>query len=275
MLQPVDRAKRRGASRKAPAARRGLRLPIGLLKRATVVVLLMSSLGLCWIYGAEVVTRVMSRPIAKVGIEGEFKFIEKNEVAEMLAAQINKEFVQLDLEEIKKQLESQPWISSVDLTRRWPDQLFVRVKEQQPIARWSNAGFINQRGELVRVPMTDYLLTLPQLSGADGMAEQMMQIYLAFNKMLRPKALEVASLICDDKQSWDLGLSNGVKVRLGHDELFLKMQHVLVVFERELKQRAQDVEVIDARYQQGVAVAWKPAALTQSVQRSKKIHELI
>ncbi len=275
MPQPNDRARRRGASRKAQATRRGLRLPFGLLKQLGVVALLMSSMGLCWVYGAEVVARIMNRPIAKVTIEGEFKFIEKAEVAEMLAARINKEFIQLNLEEIKQQLEAQPWISSVDLTRRWPDQLFVRVEEQQPIARWADIGFINQRGELVRVPMTDYLLTLPQVSGAEGMAEQMMQTYLALNKMLRPKALEVASLTSDEKKAWDLRLSNGIRVRLGHDELFAKLQRVLLVYEQELKQRAQDVDVIDARYQQGVAVAWKKPELTQVVGLRENIHKLI
>lgn len=267
MIQPADKNRSvRGASRKQTRQRNSMRLPVGLIQRLLVVSMLAVSVALCWTYGSEVVSRVLSRPIAKVSIEGEFKFIEKAEIAEMLSGYINQEFVQLDLHGIKKNLELQPWISTVTLARRWPDQLYVRVEEQQPIARWGNKGFINQRGELVYVPMTDYLATLPQLSAEDGMAEQTMQTYLALNKLLRPLSLEIAALVCDEKRAWDMQLTNGLAVRLGRDELFAKVQRVLLVYKRDLSQRLQDVARVDARYHQGVAVAWKETAQTKTLQ---------
>ncbi len=248
---------RRGASRKQSDARSRVKIPWAALRKVSVALLVAASLGLCWIYGSDVVASVVNRPIAKVGIEGDFRFIEKNNIADIVAGHINQEFVQLDLQEIKAQLELQPWIDTVSLTRRWPDRLFVRIDEQQPIARWGSKGFINQRGELIYVPVNDYLKTLPLLSADDSMAEQMMQSYLALNKLLRPKMLEVTALTCDGKRSWSLVLSNGIEVKLGRDEMFLKLQRVLAVYEHYLKQRVDEVATIDARYEQGVAVAWK------------------
>lgn len=267
MIHPADKTRvNRGASRKQERQRSSIRLPIGLIQRFVVVSLLAVSFSLCWVYGSDVVSRVMNRPIAKVSIEGEFKFIEKAEIAEIVSAHINREFVQLDLQEIKRNLELQPWVSTVILARRWPDQLYVKVEEQQPIARWGNKGFINQRGELVYVPITDYLKALPQLSAEDQMAEQMMQTYLALNKLLRPLSLEIASLACDEKRAWDMQLSNGLVVRLGRDELFAKVQRVLLVYKADISERLEEVVQVDARYHQGVAVAWKESIQAKNQQ---------
>jgi len=220
---------------------------------AGVVFVIALLCGGYWI--SEPVVRLFERPIKSVVVEGEFHFITKERATDLISQEINGDFLQLDLMQLKAALMSDPWVEKVTLNRRWPDTLVVKIAEQKPIARWGN-GFLNQRGDIVRIDETSKLLGLPWLQGSEADAIEILQQYQDLSQLLRSRGLEVVALKCDNKKSWRLTIKNDVEIIIGRDQVMEKMRRFVTVYDTHLSNAWNDVKAIDIRYSNGVAVRW-------------------
>ena len=218
---------------------------------ALVCVLL---LGIYWI--SEPLVKIFERPIKSVVVEGEFHLITKQRATELIGNEIDSDFLQLNLMQLKKALLDDPWVEAVTLTRRWPDTLVVKIAEQKPIARWGN-GFLNQRGEIVNVDDAQKLSGLPWLQGSEADAIEMLQQYQDLSQILRARGLEIIALKCDNKKSWRLTIKNHVEIALGRDQVMEKIRRFVTVYDTHLNHVWMDVKAIDVRYTNGVAVRWE------------------
>ena len=228
------------------------------LRRLVGLVLIVGALGLALYFVAEPVAELVDRPLASVMVEGDFHYISKERAMALISAEINEDFLQLDLMRMKTALESEPWVEHAALARRWPDALEVRITEEQPIARWGTDGFLNQRGELVQVDNIDALAALPLLQGSAADTSKIMQQYQDLSQLLRSRGLDVIELKCDSKKSWRLMLKGDVEVAIGRDQVMEKMRRFMTVYDQHLSEVWQDVTAIDVRYTNGVAVQWSP-----------------
>ena len=206
-----------------------------------------------WISGP--VAKVFERPIKSVVVEGDFNFISKTRATELIGNEINGDFLQLDLMQLKNALLNDPWVERVTLNRRWPDTLVVKISEQKPIARWGD-GFLNQRGEIVLIDDASQLSGLPWLQGSEADAPEILQQYQDLSQLLRSRGLEVLALKCDNKKSWRLTIKNHVEIALGRDQVMEKMRRFVTVYDTHLSNVWLDVKAIDLRYTNGVAVRW-------------------
>ncbi len=222
-------------------------------KLAMAVFVILLLIGIYWI--SEPVARLFERPIKGVVVEGEFNFITKERATDLISNEIDGDFLQLDLMELKNALMADPWVEKVTLNRRWPDTLVVKIAEQKPIARWGN-GFLNQRGEIIRVDDTKRLLGLPWLQGNESDAIEILQQYQDLSQLLRSRGLEVVALKCDNKKSWRLTIKNDVEIAIGRDQVMEKMRRFVTVYDTHLSNVWNDVKAIDIRYSNGVAVRW-------------------
>jgi cell division protein FtsQ len=209
--------------------------------------------GVYWISGP--VAKVFERPIKSVVVEGEFNLITKQRATELISNEIDGDFLQLDLMQLKNALLGDPWVEKVTLNRRWPDTLVVKITEQKPIARWGD-GFLNQRGEIVRVEEASKLSGLPWLQGSEADAPEILQQYQDLSQILRSRGLEVIALKCDNKKSWRLTIKNHVEIALGRDQVMEKIRRFVTVYDTHLSNVWMDVRAIDVRYTNGVAVRW-------------------
>ena len=227
-------------------------------RRLVGLVLIVGALGLALYFVAEPVAELVDRPLASVMVEGDFHYISKERAMALISAEINEDFLQLDLMRMKTAVENEPWVEHAALARRWPDALEVRITEEQPIARWGTDGFLNQRGELVQVDNIDALAALPLLQGSAADASKIMQQYQDLSQLLRSRGLDVIELKCDSKKSWRLMLKGDVEVAIGRDQVMEKMRRFMTVYDQHLSEVWQDVTAIDVRYTNGVAVQWSP-----------------
>ncbi|GAB3092977.1 cell division protein FtsQ/DivIB [Pseudomaricurvus hydrocarbonicus] len=203
----------------------------------------------------------LDRPVTSVKINGEFTRISQKTVAESVYDSLGDSFMKLDLDQIQKNLEGEAWIDRVRVARRWPDQLEVTIIEHKPIARWGKSGVLNHRGEVIRLgddpEAKQLLLGLPVLGGVDGMEQEMMARYQTLNKMLLEHNLSLKELNCDATGSWAMTLSDNVVIQVGRDQVLEKMDRFLTVFDAQLQQRWAELNQVDLRYFNGVAVAWR------------------
>lgn len=230
----------------------------GLIRRLLVSALLLSALA--WL-APRILSQALviwDRPVNEVSIEGAFKLVSREHIAELLAGNIGTGFWQLDIQALQAVLERDPWIDRVSIRRRWPDRLFVEVTEQTPIARWADRGFVNHRGERVDAPGADTLLAaLPRLDAEDRALNKMMQNYQTIAAMLAARNLRIAQISLDPRGSWTVSLDNGVDIIFGRHELQERMRLFARVFDQQLTARWVEVLRVDVRYHNGAAVAWR------------------
>lgn len=222
--------------------------------------LFLAALGTAGYFSIEPFMNLLQRPLSQVTVEGEFRHVGKERTIELISAELDKDFLQLDLMRLKAVLERDPWVEYAALGRRWPDILLVKIVEQRPIARWGDKGFMNQRGEIIHVDNVDGLVDLPMLNGNEADATRIMQQYQDLSQLLRTRGLEVIALSCDQKQSWRLTLRSGVEIVIGREQVMEKVRRFITVYDRHLNQFWNDVRSIDVRYTNGIAVQWLPGS---------------
>jgi cell division protein FtsQ len=205
---------------------------------------------------SEPLARVLERPLKNVAVEGQFQYLPKQRAMELIEKEIDGDFIQLNLTKLKDELQQDPWVDKVYLSRRWPDTLVVKIAEQTPIARWDANGFLNQRGEIIRVQDTTKLAGLPWLQGNEANAREIMQQYQDLSTLLRSRGLEIAALKCDNKKSWRLTLKNDKEIAIGREEVMEKLRRFVTVYDKFLINVWNDVKAIDVRYSNGVSVQW-------------------
>lgn len=222
------------------------------------MVLLMALLAALVVYGRQPLLEMVDRPVAKVAIEGEFRYLKKEALSHKVKPLIDRSFLQLKLASIKSELEAEPWVARVVLSRNWPDQLTVKVFEEVPIARWDDYGFLSAKGEVVKADDASELLKdLPKLNGPEESSALVMSSFKRFNQLLSAYDLVVVELSANDRMSWQLTLDNGWLLELGRDQLVEKVQRLLAVYPRTLKDKTEQITAIDLRYENGFSVSWR------------------
>ncbi len=198
-----------------------------------------------------------NKPLASIKIEGEFRFVSKGALQNLILPKLNGSFVDLNLREVKESIEANPWVKSVTVERIWPDSLKLRVTEQAPIARWNNDGFINREGTLVKVESNAALASLPSLSGDDDKSNTLAKNYVFFSELLKINGLNITALRVDSTMSWSMVLEQGFELVLGRDEIHEKLESFSFIYNKYLSNKTVKIDRVDMRYEKGLAVKWK------------------
>lgn len=254
----------RGASR--PVAREPLsaRLPkpdLQMLKRLGWALLL---LGLV-LGGHALYQRLLphiDRPVAKVGIGGQLNYTSVQAVEQRIAPFVASSFFNLDLQGMRGELESMPWIAQAQVRRVWPDEVQVQLHEYLPIARWGEQALLNNQGEAFVPRELESYQYLPQLHGPDWARQRIMQQYQVLSQMLRPLGFAIVRLELRERGSWFVSLAVGkqeqrIELLLGRDHVVEKVRRLVAIYDKALKERVANIERIDLRYAHGLAVAWR------------------
>ncbi|MDO3388388.1 cell division protein FtsQ/DivIB [Gilvimarinus sp. SDUM040013] len=227
-----------------------------LLWRAGVFTVLVTCAVGLYLYGGELWQFDVQQPVDSVKVEGEFVQLSESEASALISEAINRDFVKLDIKQLKQSLERHPWIERVVVSRGLGRTLTVTIIEQAPIALWGAVGFMNQRGEVIHTDKTHGLTALPVLDGDERISEKIMRQFQDLSQMVRSRNLNIRKLWVDELGGWTLSLDGGALLVLGKDELPEKVQRFLTVYDEYLVQHFEAVKRIDLRYANGLAVAW-------------------
>lgn len=205
-----------------------------------------------------------AQPVRSVSIEGPFRHISRERLAERLDGQLQGSLMTLDLDALRRTVLAEPWVERVSIRRHWPDRLEIRLTEQVPIAYWGDQALVNYRGERFRPDSIPVMAGLPVLLGPDERAADVMQRYRELNALFEADGLQVMRLEVDARQAWRIHVQPGIELVLGQGEVPEKLARLLVAWRAELGQHRTAIERIDLRYGNGLAVRWrdghKPAA---------------
>jgi cell division protein FtsQ len=123
--------------------------------------------------------------------------------------------VDFDPEAARARIEKLGWVEEASVMRRYPDEIFVRLNERRPFARWQKNGktvIIDRKGAVVAKRDQSEFKHLPKVVGfgANDKAASLFDM-LAKSPALFTR-LQNAVRIRDRR--WNLEFSNGVKVLL-------------------------------------------------------------
>ncbi len=212
----------------------------------------------------QVVNVVLSQPVTRIAVRGEFNHVDKEAVVNKVKPFLKDGFVMLDLQGIREQLIQQPWVFDVALARHWPDEIEITVEEQAVIARWGETGFLNHRGELFKPAASDVIRDdLPVLYGRDTDTELVVNHFRELSAVLVEHHLSLKKLQLNERNTWLASLDSGVEIIIGNGAVMEKMRLLLFAYEQGLSADFSQIQSIDMRYNNGFSVAWQ--ADTKSV----------
>jgi cell division protein FtsQ len=220
----------------------------------SLLVLLMAISLLLW--STNLLRNPQVTPIRVVGVDGEMRYLDRDQLKETVYGAIDGSFFSVDLLKIRHQLELLPWVDSVTIRRVWPDRLQVRVKEQQPLAFWGEDAMLNLRGEIYRPRKLPDLPHLSHLAGMDEDSRQVAQGYQQMKSILLPIGLELKSARMDARRSWLLRTDKGVELGLGRREVFKRLRRFTDVY-ATLNQVDSKLLRVDLRYTNGFTALWE------------------
>lgn len=162
-----------------------------------------------------------------------------------------------------------PWVATASVRKQWPDTLQVYVVEHHAVAIWNSDLLLNQSGEVFEASSDKLTEQLPQLYGPEGSEFEAWVAFKQLDDMLRVNNLKLTSLALSERFSWQLWLDNGIRLKLGRKEKAKRVQRFIDVYPRMEKRADAQVDVVDLRYDTGLAVSWKLLEEAQLQNKSK------
>jgi len=175
-------------------------------------------------------------------------------------------FFTVDLEAARSAYEKLPWVRKAVVSRQWPDGLKLTLEEHEARARWRPLGsstvnegmLVNRQGELFVADATTEVNRLPQFSGPEGSAPELLQRHDEFTLALAPIRRQVEAITLSPRRAWRLELDNGVRIELGRDQERHPLTERLARFVEHYDSIASHMgklQTIDMRYPNGFAMS--------------------
>lgn len=221
-------------------------------------VMLILGLGLTGSLAASGLGHLMDQiQIRQVHLQGDLRYLDAQTLESDLTRQFSGRFLDAALPQVISTVEAHPWIANASVRRVWPDTLVIEVIEQRPVAIYNDTLYLGLSGDLFEPP-TPVTKALPRLYGALSETMQVYSHYGVFADRFADVS-DVVSVARGNDLGWDVTLENGVRVRLGRTDTLGRLARARDVMQRLDAEQLQQLQEVDARYGNGVALAWSAA----------------
>ncbi len=259
----ADARQQSGAARSAGSAARGRTavLAVGFCFAAALVFLVDFAL------------QPQRFPTRHVDVEGSLQNTQESQITDAIIAAVrDANILQVDLAQVARATQQNPWVETAHIRRRWPDTLVVYINERVLRSRWNESMWLDQNGVAVEIPgFVDY--ALPHLKGPAGREHDVLEQYQRWVQPLDDAGLQLVELENTKRDSWNLVAAvtaaaagedsaaspqaSHFEIKFGIDNLQPKMDRFLDLYRSSLAMAAHDLRVVDLRYPDGVAIRWR------------------
>ncbi len=200
-------------------------------------------------------------PIQRLQLSAEFSRVSADQVSSAVAPHLQSGFFAIDMPAIRAAVAALPWVAEVEVRKRWPDVLEIRLIEHRPVARWGEDRLVSDRGELFAAPGSDHLQGLPEMVGPDARLDEVLAFDGAARRALEGTGIGLRGVRLSQRGSWSLRLSDGARVLLGRTDTSARLARLARHLPTLLASEGRPLERADLRYSNGFAVRWlEPAA---------------
>lgn len=230
-------------------------IPWKALRLGFIVLFLMIVVtqGRQWLYHPDNIV------IKNYELKGKLQFIDREALDEIVQPLLTNNMLAVDLTVIAEALQQQPWIEKATVYRRWPSELVIEVIEQTPIAFWGEDRLVNHRGEIFEASLPSMVGKMPMLYDSKNTGNMMdiIEQYKHIREVLLPTKLGITRFVISDRGAWEIQLTNDWVIEIGKNHQQKRLQRLVVAYNKELRNKTNEISSIDLRYSNGLAVRWK------------------
>lgn len=213
---------------------------------------------------------VMNSPVQVVRVSGDLSLPERDAVKAAVLQRLDGGLLGISLDDVVEGVLALSWPREVRVRRVWPGIVDVNVTKDTFVARWGDGGVLNSGGQVVEsAGPPDESLPLIRCANANG--ARAMQIFQMLGQVLADTPLKVAEVEEDALGEWRVTFTNELTVSLGHEELLERVERFSHVYRKVIEDRMGQVDHVDARYRNGVAVSWRGGDAMQVASVSQSI----
>ena len=159
-----------------------------------------------------------------------------------------------DLTSKKEKVEQLSWVEAVHIERRFPDTVYVRIDEKDPLALWQNKGklfLVDVKGQVITDRHLENFKDMVTLIGAHApeQAPEFMKL-LASEVEIIPY---IGTLRLMSRRRWDLILKNGIVIQLPEKDMSLGLRR-LVTLQAAQNIFDKDIILIDMRHPSRIVI---------------------
>ncbi len=195
--------------------------------------------------------------IQEVSVSGRERTVSKS-LFKALNVSRGDSILNFDPESARERVEALGWVETASVMRRFPDEIFIRITERRPFARWQLSGktsVIDRNGAIVTSTNKTEFKYLPKIVGI-GANKDAAEL---FDMLSKTPALftRLHNAVRIRERRWNLQFDNGVTVLLpeeGSTEAWNGLNRMQV----EKKILNKGVMAIDLRSKEKIYVRLKP-----------------
>jgi cell division protein FtsQ len=195
-------------------------------------------------------------PVKNVRIYG-IRHIDHEEVQSLIMPALDRGFFGVDVDFIRDRLQQLSWVGNIFIRRHWPDRIEVAIVEKEAVAKWNHVGLLSSAGDIFTPSKESYPKDIPDFLAPEGTQVQILQYYQAINRILLPLHAKISYLELTPYATWKVRMNNGLLLLVGNRQLLTELNHFVKVYPKIIGAREHDVESVDLRYSNGVAIRWK------------------
>ncbi|BBG29679.1 MULTISPECIES: cell division protein FtsQ/DivIB [Zymobacter] len=178
-------------------------------------------------------------------------------------------WLSVDLQALRAEVRQVPWVHEVSISRRWPDTLRFDIQEQQPVAWWNDSRLLNAQGEVFEPGQQKITERMPNLSGPDERAADVLAYYNRLQSVLAKKQLTITQLTLEPRGAWRFQVDDSFWVLMGRSQVEPqrepRLARFLTAWDRMLSGRRDQIRYLDLRYPNGLAIGWHGQTATGNV----------
>lgn len=203
-------------------------------------------------------------PLTQLEIEAAFDRISAEQIRGAVAKHSGAGFFAIKLDAVRTSLEKLPGVEGVEVRKRWPDTLVVRIVERRAVAAWPGRRLLDGDGAIFGPFDADLSAGLPALSGPDDRSAEVLAFYREAAAALQKQGLGIESLELSERGSWQLDLSSGGVLAVGRDAPSERLARFLTAWPRLPRPAGTALKRADLRYANGFAIEWTTPTATPS-----------
>jgi len=203
-------------------------------------------------------------PLRNLEIEGGLVRLTAVQVRDALGEEAQAGFFSVHLDRVRTGIERLPGVRRVEVRRRWPETLIVRVLEREPVAAFGADRLIDADGVVFgpfeRIDAT----ALPRLDAPIPEAGNALAQFRACSAALATVGMNAQALVLSARGGLSLTLDQGEVIDLGRDDTTARLQRFVDVWTRLPRPEGATLERADLRHANGFAIAWRPAVAPEA-----------
>ena len=194
-----------------------------------------------------------SDKVSEVILVGNLQYSNENLLSKKINNFIGKNIYDINLRELKKDIETDFWIESAQVTIEKPETLIVSIIEFEPIYIWNKTTYINKEGKQIKRNNT-FIKNLLKLNSKTSQPDDMYKLYIEAQNILSQININITE-IGHDLNTLDI-ITTRYRFFVNFDDFERKLREFVSIYDQFLSKskKIQGIKNIDLRYPTGFAV---------------------